>query len=97
MNKSLLLFFAVLLSNVQSASAIPLSSPSPIGPNTLLLWTGAADCTGPIATEAHPISGAGILAKMRREGRLPDSFVCGRCRYDLGGDPGVAYYVKTCK
>ena len=96
MNNSRLLLFAVLLSNVvQPASAIPLSSPG--GPSALLLRAGAADCEGPIATEAHPIFGTEILAKMRREGRLPDSFVCGRCKYDLGGDPGVAYYVKTCK
>jgi|tagenome__1003787_1003787.scaffolds.fasta_scaffold19586457_2 hypothetical protein len=96
MNKILLLLFVVLLSGEQSADAM---SPSPLlgGSNPLLLSTGASDCKGPIATEAHPIIGAKLLAKMRREGRLPDSFVCGGCEYNLGGEPGVAYYVKTCR
>ena len=34
---------------------------------------------------------------MRRAGRLPDTFVRGRCTYNLAGDPEVAYYVKTCR
>jgi hypothetical protein len=95
MNKTLVLLLAGLLSGVQSASAIPLSPPA--GPNTFLLRIGATDCKGPIATEARPIIGTEILAKMRREGRLPDRFVCGRCEYNLGGDPGAAYYVKKCR
>jgi hypothetical protein len=96
MNKILVLLFAGLLSGGQSAFAM---SPSPLlgGSNAILLSIGAADCKGPIANEARPIIGAKLLAKMRREGRLPDSFVCGRCEYNLGGDPGVAYYVKTCR
>ena len=52
---------------------------------------------GPIPTEASPLRGEARLAKMRREGRLPDTFTRGACRYDLAGDPAVAYYVKTCK
>jgi hypothetical protein len=63
----------------------------------LLLRVGAADCKGPIASDKHPITGTARLAKMRRDGKLPDRFVCGRCAYDLAGDPGAAYYVKTCK
>lgn len=65
--------------------------------NPMLLRVGATDCKGPIASEKHPIMGAALLAKMRREGKLPDRFVCGRCEYDLAGDPGAAYYVMTCK
>jgi hypothetical protein len=95
MGKIILLLFAELLSSAQSASASPLSSRAVS--NTLLLRIGATDCKGPIATEARPIFGTDILAKMRQEGRLPDKFVCGRCEYDLGGDPGAAYYVKTCR
>jgi hypothetical protein len=34
---------------------------------------------------------------MRDEGKLPDAFVCGPCEYSLGGDPGAAWYAKTCK
>jgi len=95
MNRSLLLLFSVLLLSVQSASAIPLSRP--ISSGTLLLPIGATDCKGPIASEKHPVFGAERLAKMRKEGRLPDKFVCGPCEYNLGGDPGAAYYVKSCR
>jgi hypothetical protein len=51
---------------------------------------------GPIPTEAKPITGETRLATMRREGRLPDTFKRGGCRFDLGGDSGAAYYVRTC-
>jgi hypothetical protein len=50
-----------------------------------------------IASEVHPILDSKLIAKLRREGKLPDKFVCGRCQYDLRGDPGAAYYVKTCR
>jgi hypothetical protein len=56
----------------------------------------AVDFRGPIPDEAHPIVGAERLAKMRREGRLPDTFKRNGCTYNLAGDPGAAYYVKTC-
>ena len=59
------------------------------------LGEGAA-FKGRVPTESHPIRGEARLAKMRREGRLPDTFTRGRCRYD-SGDPEVAYYVKTCQ
>jgi hypothetical protein len=52
---------------------------------------------GVIPTAANPITGVERLAKMRREGRLPDTFVRGDCTYNLAGDPGVAYYEKTCR
>jgi len=58
---------------------------------------GATDCRGPIASEVHPILDSKLIAKLRREGKLRDKFVCGRCQYDLRGDPGAAYYVKTCR
>jgi hypothetical protein len=96
MKELFLLLVVVLLVNEQAASAMPLASSS-TGTNTQVIPTGATDCKGPIASQAHPIIGAERLAKMRREGRLPDSFVCGRCEYSLGGDPGAAYYVKTCR
>jgi hypothetical protein len=91
--QTLLLLCSALLS-VQPASGAPLSVP---GDARLLLKVGATDCKGPIATEAHPITGAARLARMRKEGRLPDRFVCGRCEYLLGGDPGAAFYVKKCR
>ena len=96
MKKTILLVVIGLLANEQAASAMPLTS-SPAGTNTQVIPTGATDCKGPIASQAHPIIGAERLAKMRREGLLPDRFVCGRCEYSLGGDPGAAYYVKTCR
>lgn len=37
------------------------------------------------------------LARMRRRGELPDRIIAGPCTYDLAGDIGVAYYVKTCR
>lgn len=51
---------------------------------------------GVVPTEANPITGEKRLARMRRDGKLPDTFVRGRCTYDLGGDTGSAYYVKAC-
>ena len=41
--------------------------------------------------------GEARLARMRKNGELPDTLRAGRCRYDLAGDPGVAYYVRTCR
>jgi hypothetical protein len=95
MTRTLSLFFAGLLVGVQSASAFPLSTPA--GSDRLLVRIGATDCKGPIASEAHPIFGTKLLARMRKTGRLPDTFVCGGCTYNLGGDPGAAYYAKTCR
>ncbi len=79
---------------VASASALPLSQ-SPI-PDAFVR-AGATDCRGPIASEKHPIVGEKLTGTLRREGRLPDQFVCGHCRYDLRGDPGAAYYIKACR
>src|SRR5215470_12224431 len=43
-----------------------------------------------IPTQASPITDATRLAELRT--RLPDTFACGRCRYDLAGDATAAYY-----
>jgi hypothetical protein len=90
----MLLFLCGALLSVPPAFGAALSLPED---TALLLKVGASDCKGPIATEAHPITGAARLARMRKEGRLPDRFVCGRCEYLLGGDPGAAFYVKKCR
>jgi hypothetical protein len=99
MTKSLALLGAMLISGSQSAFAMPPSFP--MAGDAIFLRVGATDCKGPIATEDHPIfapkEDPDRLLRMRREGKLPDTFVCGRCEYNIGGDPGAAYYVKTCK
>lgn len=99
MKKSLALLGAILISSAQSALAMHPSFP--IAGEAFFLRIGATDCKGPIATEDHPLfapkSDPDRLLRMKREGKLPDKFVCGRCEYDLGGDPGAAYYAKTCK
>jgi hypothetical protein len=82
-----------LTAGAPAAIAVPQALPALSSP---VLRVGATDCRGPIATEQRPITDAKLLAKMRRDGKLPDKFVCGRCEYDLAGDPGAAYYVKTC-
>jgi hypothetical protein len=48
-----------------------------------------------IPTQANPVRDVDMLDELHR--RLPDSFACGRCRYDLAGDPEATYYVKTCR
>lgn len=62
----------------------------------LVLLARAAEAA-PREYDTKPITDAKVIAKMRREGKLPDSYVKGRCRYDLGGDPGAAYYHVTCR
>ena len=92
MTKYLSVISVGLLSSIADVSAVPLLQPS-----ASLVRVGATDCKGPIASEKHPILGEKLTGRLRREGQLPDSFVCGRCRYDLRGDPGAAYYIKTCR
>jgi hypothetical protein len=48
-----------------------------------------------IPTQANPITDATRLAEVRS--RLPDTFACGRCRYDLAGDGTATYYLRTCR
>jgi hypothetical protein len=82
-----------LLFSAADVSAVPFFQ---ISESEFVVKIGATDCKGPIASEKHPIVGEKLTGKLRREGRLPDTFVCGRCRYDLRGDPGAAYYIKDC-
>jgi hypothetical protein len=97
MKKTLLawLLASGLAGTIGAASAFPVG-PSDV-PESFLLSIAVATFKGTIPTEANPITGTARLAKMRREGRLPDTFVRGRCEYSLAGDPGAAYYVKTCR
>jgi hypothetical protein len=48
-----------------------------------------------IPTQADPVRDLDRLDALQR--RLPESFACGRCRYDLAGDPVATYYVRTCR
>lgn len=95
MQRALFLTCGAYFLGAPIASALPFWNP---GDQTVLVHqVGATDCRGPIASEAHPILDSKLIAKLRSEGKLPDKFVCGRCQYDLRGDPGAAYYVKTCR
>ena len=66
-----------------------------------LILVGSADCDGPIATESRPIrapkNDPELLLRLKQAGKLPDQFNCGKCTYNLAGDPSVAYYVASCK
>ena len=95
MQRALFLICGAYFLGAPIATALPFCNP---GDQTVLLHrVSATDCRGPIASEAHPILDSKLIAKLRREGKLPDKFACGRCQYDLRGDPGAAYYVKTCR
>jgi hypothetical protein len=96
MHPSLMFIFAGLMTSVGAAAAMP-AGPAPHADGLLIRVAGACFGGRPIPTEAKPLLDAKRIAQMRAAGQLPDSFVCGRCRYDLGGDPGAAWYVKTCK
>ena len=95
MQRALFLICGAYFLGAPIASALPFWNPG--GQTVLVHRVGATDCRGPIASEAHLILDSKLIAKLRREGKLPDKFVCGRCQYDLRGDPGAAYYVKTCR
>ena len=91
-----LLLCAVLLLNVGGSSATALMQ----RPHSdALLVRVAAGCRlpggRPIPTEDRALEDPKLIAKMRKAGQLPDTFVCGRYRYDIAGDPGTTYYVKT--
>jgi hypothetical protein len=96
MHKFPSLLCAILLVGTVNVAASPVVPQASFHPFLLRI---AAACFGgrTIPTEAHPILNAKLIAKMRRSGQLPDTFACGRCRYDIGGDPGAVYYVKTCR
>jgi hypothetical protein len=91
--KGVLTLAALLGSMPAAAHVIPVSALAPTLESAVVL---VGSFQGTIPTEASPLRGAARLAKMRREGRLPDTFVRGGCRYNLAGDPAVAYYVKEC-
>lgn len=86
---------AVLVFGSAAAAALPLSEFGRVYPY-LARQTQFCLLTS-IPTQANPITDAALLAEMHQAGRLPDSFACGRCRYDLAGDRAVSYYVKSCR
>jgi hypothetical protein len=75
------------------ASAFPRTS----SPVPSVIYQTVATFQGPIPTEANPIRDTQRLMKMRRQGKLPDTFVRGRCKYNIAGDSGATYYVKSCR
>jgi len=87
------LALGVLALGLLPAAALPLSEfgrvyPSLVRKAQICLLTS-------IPTQANPVRDATMLPEMRR--RLPVTFACGRCRYDLAGDRGAAYYLRTCR
>ena len=98
MNRSVMMLG---LSFLVAQPVLALTSFRSVPVESILVRTGAADCKGPIATANRPIratsSDPDRLVRMKQAGKLPDQFVCGKCTYSLSGDPGAAYYVKTCK
>ena len=78
MQRALFLICGAYFLGAPIASALPFWNPG--GQTVLVHRVGATDCRGPIASEAHPILDSKLIAKLRREGKLPDKFVCGRCQ-----------------
>ena len=58
--------------------------------------TPAADDPDAYVIDGRYQRGEARLARMRAKGELPDTVHAGACHFDLAGDPGVAYYVKSC-
>lgn len=95
MQRLSVLLCTILIIGTGGSYAAPLvSRPDPAPPLRLAATACFGGRTTP--TEDHPILDRKRISAMRRAGQLPDTFVCGRCRYDIGGDPGAVYYVKTC-
>jgi hypothetical protein len=84
---------SILASAPFPAFALPLSEFGRVYP--YLVRTAQICLLTSIPTQANPITDATRLAEMRS--RLPDTFACGRCRYDLAGDGSAAYYLRTCR
>ena len=76
-----------------SASALPFSEFDRVYP--YLLRQAQICLMTSIPTRTDPVRDLDTLEVMQR--RLPESFACGRCRYDLAGDPLATYYVRTCR
>ncbi len=89
------LFFlcAATLFGLGPVFALPLRT---VENSYVFLVRKAAICVRSAPTEENPIRDGAVIAELRQQGRLLDYFRCGRCRYDLAGDAGTAYYVKTC-
>jgi hypothetical protein len=83
----------VLALAMQAAAALPLSEFGRVYP--YLVRKAQICLLTSILTQANPVRDATLLAEMRRQ--LPNTFACGRCRYDLAGDRGAAYYLRTCR
>jgi hypothetical protein len=75
------------------ASALPLSEFDRVYP--YLVRQAQICLMTSIPTQADPVRDLDTLDEMHR--RLPESFACGRCRYDLAGDPLATYYVRACR
>jgi hypothetical protein len=90
---SCVLILCVLASSLLPAVALPLSEFGRVYP--YLVRKAQICLLTSIPTQANPVRDATTLAEVRR--RLPDTFACGRCRYDLAGDLGGAYYLRTCR
>jgi hypothetical protein len=73
--------------------ALPLST---LQNSYAFLARKTAVCLQPAPTVSNPIRGRALISELREQGKLPDAFKCGRCRYDLVGETEAAYYVKTC-
>jgi hypothetical protein len=84
---------SILASGLLPALALPLSEFGRVYP--YLVRKAQICLLTSIPTEANPITDATQLAEMRS--RLPATFACGRCRYDLAGDGTTAYYLRTCR
>jgi hypothetical protein len=76
-----------------SAAALPLSEFDRIYP--YLVRQAQICLMTAIPTQRDPVRDLDTLEVLQR--RLPESFACGRCRYDLAGDPLATYYVRTCR
>ena len=89
---------AVWLAHVfaQAGNSVLLVDADPSG--SALEWSDLAAMDPHLAAPAA-VFPFRIVALPSRElhRRLPDSFACGRCRYDLAGDPDATYYVRTCR
>lgn len=88
-----ILFASVVGSAVLPAVALPLSEFGRVYP--YLVRQAQICLLTSIPTQTNPVTNATQLAEIRS--RLPDTFACGRCRYDLAGDAGAAYYLRTCR
>ena len=88
-----ILSVSIVTSAFLPAAALPLSEFGRVYP--YLVRQAQICLLTSIPTQANPVTDATRLAQMRNQ--LPDTFACGRCRYDLAGDAGAAYYLRTCR